>query len=608
MTTAHAEPPAQARGRISHVTSAGLAVIVLQLALRAWSLYPSWFYTDDYRLLFDARGASLGWSYLSAPFDSQFMPLGRLVVWIVAQSGQVNWVLAASLTLLAQALASVACLWMLVTLFGRRWTVVALLSLYLFSAVTVPAMMWWAASLNQLPLQAVLFASVAGWTHYLRTRNVRWLALTAVVLAIGLLSYVKTVLVVLVLAYLLLAYFVDGGALGRLGQALRRYWAAATGIGAISVAFIGYYSSQVPSIFATPSWALAGDLARSMIGTALTTGLVGGPWRWTSDNPPVARADPPAWAVVVAAVLLVAFVAATMVRRRRAGRAFALLALYVLATFVLLLTSRAPVIGASIGLELRYLTDVVPVAVLCLGLATLPLLDARESSEARGAVRRSRTPSPRLRAVVVGLVCLSGIGSTLLYASIWHDDNPGDRWAHRVMSGLADQGAVDVADAVVRPAVVPGFSYPNNTLARLLPLLASDVDFPSASADLLVLDDSGEPRRAVVDPVSVSGAGPEPDCGFRVSGSSGPTRIALEATTLDFRWWIRIGYLGSADDEVTITAAERTVETPVLRGLHNLFVEVTGRVSSVTLDGLSPGSTMCVDVVEVGTLVPGGPL
>ena len=53
--------------------------------------------------------------------------------------------------------------------------------------------------------------------------------------------------------------------------------------------------------------------------------------------------------------------------RRRTGRAWLLLALSLAGAFLLLLTTRAPIAGAGIGLEMRYLTETVCALVLALG-------------------------------------------------------------------------------------------------------------------------------------------------------------------------------------------------------------------------------------------------
>jgi hypothetical protein len=70
---------------------------------------------------------------------------------------------------------------------------------------------------------------------------------------------------------------------------------------------------------------------------------------------------------------------------------------------------------------------------------------------------------------------------------------------------------------------------------------------------------------------------------------------------------VRVGYLATADDTMTVSVDGVGVEVPVLRGLHNAYLRHDGAVTDLTIGGLSEGTTVCVDPVEVGTPVPGVP-
>jgi hypothetical protein len=474
-------------------------------------------------------------------------------VWLATSSGQESWAVAATGTVVTSALAGVACLVALVTLFGARPAVLVLLGVNLTSALVLPATMWWAAALNQVPLQAVVWASVATWVTYLRTGRLRWLAVTGGLLVLGFAAYVKTALVLLVLAALLLGWFVEGGPVRRVRQAVRLAWPAALALGALVAAYAVYYSARVSQPFDDGGDSVAWDLAREMLLTSLPTGLLGGPWRWATANPPVSTADPPLGAVVASWAVLVLLVVALARLRVRTGRAWVLLGGYVLVAYLLVLTSRAQIVGGVIGTELRYLTDVLPVAVLCLGLATLEVRGAPGSSAPRPGTqdgRLARTGRP-LALVLAAVVALGGIGSSWRYVATWHADNPG-------------------RDSLT-------------------------------TAQLDLLDEDGSVVRAQVDPVTTSEPGPEESCGWRIRQS--PRAIPLEQGTIDLVWWLRIGYLSSFDGEVEVVVADsEPVLAPVTQGLGEVLVRVEGAFDEVELGGLPAGQSLCVDEVEVGEL------
>ncbi|MDN5894857.1 MAG: hypothetical protein L0H93_12620 [Nocardioides sp.] len=594
--------------RLVHpVVPVGVGMIALQLVFRAWALYPSWFYTDDYRLLYDARADGLSWSYLSAPLDSQFIPFGRFVAWVVAESGHVNWALAATITLGLQALASLACLWMLVRLFSPRWAVLAPLGIYLTTAIVMPAFMWWAASLNQLPWQVACFLAVGAWVSYLRTGRTSWLAATLGALAFGLLCYVKTLLVLPVLVFLLLGYFVSGSPVQRVRAALARFWPAATTVGILAFVYTAYYLTQVPQVFTDSAGrSVASDLAETMLGSSLSSGAVGGPWTWLDSNPPTGYADPPALAAAVSGIMLVLIVVTCFLLRERTGRAVLFFCGYAVLAYVLLLTSRAQIAGAFIGAEYRYLTDVAVILVLCLGLITMEVPGSAESSIPRQGPLlplRIHALAP-VALVLVAAVCLSGLISSATYAHIWHNNHPGAAYVENVQESVSEEDQIPVADQAVPATVIPGYSQPYNTTRRLLPLVSDKFRFPDTTPRLAVLDSGGHVRQAVINGTTGE-AGPVRDCGWRVVGGKAVT-IPLVDPVFNWSWWGRIGYLATSSTRVRITAGDAVVETELESGVHNLFVQLEGTFDEVEIKPLQSGVKMCVDQVEVGNPVPGG--
>ena len=583
----------------------GATLILLQVAFRGWAALSSWFYGDDYNLLADEIGRSASLARFVEPYNDHVMPGGKFVAWVVSHSGTLNWELAAGFAISAQLLASVAALWMLVTLFGARPGILVPLSLYLFSAVTFPAYLWWAAALNQVVPQAALFAAVTCWVTYLRGRSLKWLLATVASVGVGLVFFEKAALIFPVLAFLALAYFASGGPVRRLRTVLVRYWPAAIPAGLLGGGYTAYYVTRVEGALESPPASLVGGLANTMLGSAFPTGLIGGPWRWADEPQPAAYADPPAFAVYLAWVVIAAVVAYLALRRTRTLRAWVLLIAYVVVLYLLLLGGRAPLFGAAIGMEYRYLTDGVAMLVLCLGLASMGLLGADEPSAPRAdPLLRGELP----RAAVLGLtlaVAVSGVIGSFSYARTWHATNASDSYLEVLRQDLNTGGSVDLADVAAPDEVLSFLTAPNNTVSQLTGLSSEEVRYPQASDRLLVPDASGRLRAASIELGVLGRPGPKPDCGWLV-GATGTT-MSLDARVFTWTWWVRLGYLASDSSRVRVIAGDSTVETEVLAGLNSLFVRVDGSFDSIRLEGLDADVTMCVDDIEVGQIVPGGP-
>jgi hypothetical protein len=594
------------------VLTVAAALVAGQVAFRAWALSGAWFYVDDFRLLEDASGAGLSFEYLLRPHDYQLMPIGRLVAWVVAASGPLDWTLAVVLTLTVQAAASAACVWMLTTLFGVRWGVIPPLVVYLTSVLTLPAAVWWAAALNQLPLQVVLFSAVALWVRYLRRPTRTGAAQVALVLVLGLLAYVKTLLVLPLLVALMVFWFTSG-TLAERRRAVRRY---AAGVGALLVVgggYVAYYLRFVPQPLEGSSWGEAGELADALVLRAFGTGVVGGPWEWAVFDPPASLADPPAWSVPVAWTVIAAVVATSVLTRRHAWPAWVLLAGYLLGAWFLLITARGLAAGTLAGLEYRYLTDVGAVVCLALGLAFLPVPGAEISSTPRAAVPGagllgraglSRTTTAVVATLTLVAVAVGGVASSIGYARTWHSDHPAADWFRQADADLAAKNrAVPIVDEVVPEAVMPPWLYPANTTSRLLPLLERPVSFPRVATELYALDADGALWQALVDTLVQSEPGPVQGCGWLVD--DGGATIPLEGRVYGLAWYVRVAYAASSATPAVITVGGTQVETSLRPGPQSLYLRTDEPFDAVRISGLAEGATACVDVIQVGHAVPG---
>jgi hypothetical protein len=581
-------------------------MIGLQLVHRAWAVYTGYFYTDDYLLLLEAKREGLTLDYLMSPFNSHLMPGSRFLIWLVETSGPLNWGLAASITLALQAMASLAALWMLTVLFGSRWWVLAPLGIYLTSAITAQASLWWISSLNQVSIQAMFFVAVAAWVRYLRCRRIRWLLLAALAVAVGLLFFQKILLVLPVLVFLAFVYFAEGSLLRRTTFLVRRYWPAVLVMGAVVGAYGLHSLVKVSQPFTGDKDVDLLRLTWNMVGSAVT-GALGGPWTW-DWRPGGSWASTPTFVVLMSVAMAVIVVVATSLARRRAWWGWALLAGYLALAVALVASSRAPVYGAEIGLAYRLQTDTVCALVLSLGLATLPLLDAPHPLGPRRQVSgRHLLPglwSARVPAVAVALVCLSGLVSWTTYANDWHQHNASKSYLTTLDDDLARSGVINLVDRQVPNEVLPAaFFAPDNRVSTLADLLERPVDFPVAASTLATVSDSGSVHEALVSPRTSAPPGPNPNCGWL--GSAPRLKIPLEGTTFDLDWWVRVGYLSTQADSVTVTLGDDQIPARLVKGLANLYVHTQGVLDSIVISDLSPDTKICVDVVEVGTMTEG---
>ena len=139
------------------VARTAVALIALQLVLRAVLAFGGYFYWDDLILTGRAGTQSLlSASYLFDDHDGHVMPGAFLVAGGITRLAPLNWIGPALSLVVLQLIASLALLRALRVILGWRPVMLIPLTFALFTPLGVPAFAWWAAALNALPMIAAL--------------------------------------------------------------------------------------------------------------------------------------------------------------------------------------------------------------------------------------------------------------------------------------------------------------------------------------------------------------------------------------------------------------------------------------------------------------------
>ncbi|MEZ5192922.1 MAG: hypothetical protein R2734_10680 [Nocardioides sp.] len=246
-----------ARPAGSPVLRVGVVLIAVQLLLRGWALSGSWFFFDDLAFMSAGMNDPLDQHFVTRVYAGHVMPGGWLVVKWLATAAPYQWPAWAAVLLGLQAVAGLGMLRLLRSMFGESQLVLALLAGYLFYVFTLPAGLWFAAGINQLPLQVALVFGLHAHLAYLRTRRWQHVAATLAWTAFGLAFYEKAALLFLIYAIVALGWFARGTLAARAGE---------------------LWSGRRPGILAHGCWAC--PMSRSASSTASPSGRGTAPARW----------------------------------------------------------------------------------------------------------------------------------------------------------------------------------------------------------------------------------------------------------------------------------------------------------------------------------------
>jgi hypothetical protein len=531
------------------------------------------------------------------------MPGGLYLSWLLNRISPYDYHLAAATLTLLQALASIGLLWLLLVAFGRRWGIIPPLVVYLATAFTVQGTVWFGPGIHSMPLQISLFWALAAQVRYLQTGRAGYAVAATVWVALGLLFYEKTLLVLGALAFVTLAYFTTGSLRERLTQVWRGYRVSvllSAGLGAAYLALYAAFGLNFSPTEAT-NYPIGPTIA-TMVLRNWATALFGGPLTWVADRGGPSASAPSSLVVVAAWVALGLLLRELVRSRTRSLRALWLPGYFLACDVLLVVASRATLIGPAIGFEFRYIEELAAVSALALAFATLPVRGALEPVE----IRRPSPLLDRWRPVTFACVVVMVLGtwSTYGYFRNWHTNQPGKAYFQNLIADadrLPDGTAV--VDTTVPDSVLWPLVYPRNTLSHLLRPLPVHLDYTDAATDQLLYP-APDGRLGQLDVAPVHNALPVPgsDCGYRVGAAM--RTIPLDGPFVFGGWWVRVRYIATGASELTVQAGGVTHHTSIAAGLHTLYFAAGGeRFDSVSLGGTIGKVHLCTHDLSVGRAI-----
>lgn len=584
------------------VVLAGSALIIVQLVFRGWFSFATWFQFDDLVFLTRVNGAPLDADLLLEGYGGHFMPSGFLLTWLFGHDGALSYAPYALTLLCLQALASLGFLMLLRSLFGSRWAILVPLTLYLFLALTFPAFIWWAAGVNQLALQVALGWGLWAHLRYLRSRRTRWALATLAILIVCLSFYEKVILVQGAIAILTLSYFASGTLTERVVHVFRTYRAAVLLHVVLGLAYLTVYVRFAFNFGDSGGDTAPGlELMWNMLGEAVIPASIGGPIQWQVHTGAFQVADPPGLLVVASWVLLAALVIHLAVATDRSLRAWLLPLFFFACGAVLLGSARASAFGAAVGLEFRYVTELGLLLPLALALARLPIPGAVESAEPRADIGSPILGNRERLVAATALVAVLGTISTWQFARHWVDNNEARTYFDNADQSLGtSQDPTPLVNVSVPESIMWGYEYPANTTKYVLRSYADRMSFPEHSVDRLsMIGPDGTVQPVSVSPMQTSRPTSN-KCGYAARpGDSAAVPLQSVASGDDL--WARMSYHAPEATTVTIRAGEKSHEVDLAKGLHNVFLRVSGTFSRITVN--APGSAdgpICLYEANVG--------
>lgn len=592
------------RRALPWVCWAAVALIAIQLAVRAVVAFGGYFYWDD--LILISRAGThplLSASYLFDDHDGHVMPGAFLVAGVLARAWPLQWAAPAASLVVMQLLASAALLRVLWVILGWRPALLVPLTFALWSPLGLPAFAWWSAALNSLPMCAAMSWVCADAILLERNGNRRYLG-TATLAYFGALLFFEKAAVIPFVAFALTALlrYVAGSSLtdavASTWRATTRLW---TALLAVTAGWVGVYLAVVNQ----KRWSFDLHMTAQLLMRSITHGIVpslaGGPWTWARWAPASPWALPGTAVMVLGWLVATGLVAVSLAAKRRVVPVWLAVAGYALACQVPIYLMRSSAFTAlELAQTLRYLADFVVVAAIMGAVALYaPNRDRPD--------RQRRWPTGRLATIgLAAAFTASSWYSTATFLACWRDD-PARTYLPQALRGLAAAHAhsdAPMLDQEVDPLVLQRVVYPEDLASHLFALVRDRPEFASATTRLRMITSSGAVRDAQVTWVRRITAGPVAHCGYLVQPDL-PVTMDLDGPLLPADWTAEINYLANVDGSMTLALADGPdVRVRVRPGLNRLYVRLPGAGSSVTVRADTAALSVCIASGPVGYLAP----
>jgi hypothetical protein len=602
--------------RRNAITLAAVLMIALQLVLKGVALAHAYFRQDDFQIFDWALSSPLDWNYLMSVQVGHLEPVSLTLSWVLVRLSLYDWTLTSIVTLVLVAASGFAALRLLRTLFGNRPGILLPLLVYLFTPLMLPGTVFWQNVPLWLPMQLAIFMALNAHIVYVRGGRYPHAIAAAAWIGFGVLTDDIGVLIPLLIFALTSAFLVSGRWQGAALDAVRRYWKAWLLYAAVMAAYLAVFLIQLSASSQHPGkpgpFSNVLNVAFRMFRVTFIPGALGGPWRWTSVGDAayaVAGYIPVlailAWTVAVLVIL------ASVWYRRRAWRAWAILALWIV------LSAIAPLIVGRVGTgdptvlgsDAHYLADSGPVLAVCLGLAFWPVTGEIDTYRGRPPVRMRRAVS----ATVLSLFLAGSLWSFHAFEQATSSALVRSYIATaRAAVAGAPQGAV-IADTVTplnveNPILFGQYAYTGRVIGPLASALPGRqlhwVQAPSGVIpNLMIFDSLGRLWPATIGQGAYASAPARRGC-WEVGAT--PVRLPFGTSMFDWPWTLGLSYRGSSAT-LAVLFGGRWHDVSLLAGNNLVYVPALGAGSFAMAHVVSTGPRVprvCISHLSIGQLEP----